>query len=287
MSSTANIDLRDHVEFLQASELNTESYSFGDLSPGLRAFELTGTPCSDSTLLLKGSPIWRFQEDVIFRSDVEILILTGDLFINKTALSRGDYIFIKAGQKVSDFRTHLGFELLWMSNGPNDWIIGETAVASNIALINPTNAIEMPWMPSPSYEGRPAEEADPALGVKILRQDPETTAYTLMTRHQPGWVDRRLEAHDTWEELFLLQGDYLMGTTGMINGGAYIFRPPTRPHGPQATHTGAVWFCRGEKEIDFQYSYIDWAEGQVEEYLTYMSDQNSEMVSPWGNWWGD
>ena len=51
MSSKANIDLRDHVEFLQASELNTESYSFGDLSPGLRAFELTGTPCSDSTLL--------------------------------------------------------------------------------------------------------------------------------------------------------------------------------------------------------------------------------------------
>ena len=49
----------------------------------------------------------------------------------------------------------------------------------------------MPWMPSPSYEGRPAEEADPALGVKILRQDPETTAYTLMTRHQPGWIDRR------------------------------------------------------------------------------------------------
>ena len=42
-------------------------------------------------------------------------------------------------------------------------------------------------------------------GAKILRQDPETTAYTLMTRHQPGWIDRRL-AQDTWEELFLLQG---------------------------------------------------------------------------------
>jgi hypothetical protein len=51
----------------------------------------------------------------------------------------------------------------------------------------------MPWMPSPSYEGASAEEADPALGVKILRQDPQTTAYTLMTRQQPGWVDRRLE----------------------------------------------------------------------------------------------
>ena len=280
-------DPRGHVEFLQASELNSASYTFGVLSPGLRAFELVGTPSCDSTLLVNGSPLWQFHEDVIFRSDVEILILAGDLMINNTALRRGDYIFIKAGEKVCDFRTHHGFELLWMSNGPNDWIIGDGAVASSKATINPVNAIDMPWMPSPSYEGRPAEEADPALGVKILRQDPETTAYTLMTRHQPGWIDSRLEAHDTWEELFLLQGDYLMGTTGMINGGAYIFRPPTRPHGPQATHMGAVWFCRGEKEIDFQYSNIDWAQRQVEEYFKYMSEQKSDIAAPWGDWWGE
>ncbi len=287
MSEMQNKDLRGHVEFLQANELNSISYTFGDLSPGLRAFELTGTPSSDSSLLLNGSPLWRFQEDVIFRSDIEILILNGDLVINSATLCRGDYIFIKAGEKVIDFRTHNGFELLWMSNGPNDWIIGDTASNACMASINSINAIEMPWMPSPSYEGRPAEEADPALGVKILRQDPETTAYTLMTRQQPGWVDRRLEAHDTWEELFLLQGDYLMGTTGIINGGAYIFRPPTRPHGPQATHKGAVWFCRGEKEIDFQYSNIDWAQDQVEEYFSFMSKQESEMIAPWGDWWGE
>ena len=73
-----------------------------------------------------------------------------------------------------------------------------------------------------------------------------------------------------------------MGTTGMINGGAYIFRPPTRPHGPQATHMGAVWFCRGEKEIDFQYSNIDWAQGQVEEYLNICLNKK-EIATPWGD----
>ena len=45
-------DPRGHVEFLQASELNSASYTFGDLSPGLRAFELVGTPSCDSTLLV-------------------------------------------------------------------------------------------------------------------------------------------------------------------------------------------------------------------------------------------
>ena len=33
-------DPRGHVEFLQASELNSASYTFGDLSPGLRLLNL-------------------------------------------------------------------------------------------------------------------------------------------------------------------------------------------------------------------------------------------------------
>ncbi len=86
-------DPRGHVEFLQASELSSASYIFGDLSPGLRAFELVGTPSCDSTLLVNGSPLWRFHEDVVFRSDVEILILAGDLMINNTALRR-EIIFL-------------------------------------------------------------------------------------------------------------------------------------------------------------------------------------------------
>ena len=45
---------------------------------------------------------------------------------------------------------------------------------------------------------------------------------------------------------------------------------------------GAVWFCRGEKEIDFQYSNIDWAQRQVEEYFKYMSEQKSEIAALWG-----
>ena len=56
----------------------------------------------------------------------------------------------------------------------------------------------------------------------------------------------------------------------------YIFRPPNTASWPSGPHMGAVWFCRGEKEIDFQYSNIDWAQGQVREYFKYMSEQKSE-----------
>ena len=37
--------------------------------------------------------------------------------------------------------------------------------------------------------------------------------------------------------------------------------------------------CRGEKEIDFQYSNIDWAQGQVEKYFEYMSEQKSDIAA--------
>ena len=106
-----------------------------------------------------------------------------------------------------------------------------------------------------------------------------------MTRHEPGWVDPRLEAHDTWEELLLVQGDYLMGTTGGLTGGSYIFRPPIRPHGPQATVSGAVWFCRGEKEIDFQYHNESWVENHISAYLKDHDTIRRKQTMPWGNWW--
>ena len=106
-----------------------------------------------------------------------------------------------------------------------------------------------------------------------------------MTRHEPGWIDPRLEAHDTWEELLLIQGEYLMGTTGQVCGGSYIFRPSTRPHGPQATISGALWFCRGEKEIDFQYHDEDWVDEHVKRYLKRDDELQLPSYMPWGNWW--
>jgi hypothetical protein len=143
----------------------------------------------------------------------------------------------------------------------------EAASAAAAGGLTVTDTTTMPWAPSPSFEGRSSEEAGPGLGVRFLREDPRTGAYTLMTRHAPGWSDPRLESHDTWEELVLVEGDYLMGETGAVEAGTYIFRPGSRPHGPQATRQGAVWLCRGERRIDFRFTTTQWADGLVARYL--------------------
>ena len=99
-----------------------------------------------------------------------------------------------------------------------------------------------------------------------------------MTRHDAGWSDPRLEAQETWEELILLEGDYLMGETGMATSGSYIFRPGEKPHGPQATRGGAVWFCRGEKEIDFQFTQPEWTQPRCEQYLASATPQETPAL---------
>lgn len=276
---------RTHVEFLQATELPFRSHLWGDQATGLQAVALSADPATGAeTLLARAAPYWRWPEALRLDRDVELLVLEGALRIGDCNLRAGHYLFAAAGARIPGASSATGVLALCMTaNSPNPASGGNGRAPSRLA--EPLDARRLPWRPSPSFPGRPAVEAGAQLAVKMLRQDPNTSAYTLLTRHAPGWRDLRLESHETWEELLLLEGDYLMGATGMVAAGSYIFRPPTRPHGPQATRSGAVWFCRGEREIDFQYQSAPWAASQVEQYLsTPAIAADARNLRPWGRW---
>jgi hypothetical protein len=277
---------RSHVEFLQLNSVIPKNHDFLALNPALRTHILSGTAETECTMLVNASPSWCFPYEMLFTSDVELLVLSGNLTINGRCLTQGYYAFIDAFYKISNMSSTAGASILWMSNGPAEWVLAEKLLPRENAELRVIDTNQVPWKESPAYEGRTVDEVIAGLSVKLIRQDVVTSAYTLMTRHQPGWIDPRMEAHDTWEELVLIQGDYLMGTTGRLEGGSYIFRPPIRPHGPQATLTGAIWFCRGEKEIDFQYHEESWVDDHIG---TYFGERNMAITSetkPWGDWWG-
>lgn len=253
---------RGHVEFLRFDELPRLAWLPQGRFAGLRASSLS---CDDrtgaETLLVEACPLWRWSEPVSWSFDVELFVLEGELSMDGRVLGADRYVFWPAGRECGGWSTRIGARVLWMSGDE----IGSAQPAGGELQVIDVNT--RPWSLSPAFEGRSVEEAGPDLGVRILREHPQTGAYTLMTRHAPGWFDARLEAHDTWEELILLEGDYLMGESGAIVAGTYIFRPGSRPHGPQATRRGAVWFCRGEKRIDFRFSTTSWADEQVATYL--------------------
>ena len=54
----------------------------------------------------------------------------------------------------------------------------------------------------------------------------------------------RAERHPIVQEFFLLSGE-LAGELGVMQAGAYCFRPPMFKHGPYGSPTGAVILFRG------------------------------------------
>jgi hypothetical protein len=238
------------------------------------------------TWLSRIAPQWQQIEAGYFQADLELLIVSGDLSVGETRMERGAYCYWPAGTWHGPMRSAQGCDVLLMFAG----LPGFTAAAASTTdarselCIEGLDTLRMPWEVPPAVAGRSSEAAGTDLHAKIFRTDPQTGAYTLMVRQAPGWSEPKLEAHDCWEELILMEGDYLMGTNGLVQAGTYIFRPERIPHGPQATRTGSVWLGRGNQTIDFQFSQVDWADGMIRDYLAAPLDDGRLNRTPWGVW---
>lgn len=277
---------RPHVEFRLLQVEPVDPYYFGAIASGARAQTLSQDRSDGShTALVSVAPLWSWPSPGYFADDLEVLILSGALQLGAHRLGAGWYLHLAAGEHVSSIESVAGCRMLWMSAADSSFVESSAPGLGyeGSRTIGPIDARGSEWTAPPAFEGRTVEETIPGLSVKWLREDPRTTAYTLLSRHAPGWADPRLEAHDTWEELILLDGDYLMGDTGQVTAGAYIFRPGQRPHGPQATREGAVWFCRGEQRIDFDLSSPARAAERVSQYAQ-LSAVKSPLQAPWGRW---
>ncbi len=277
---------RPRVEFLRLDDVALTPSAAPGFGHGLRAAVLSAQPGDSgaSTLLVQAEPWWCSHDGGALENELEILLLEGDLRLGECAFARGSYAFLPRGLFLDGAGSRSGFIALWMSEGRSGLSrdANPAAAYEEGRKTGPLDVNAQAWQPVPDFPGRTSEEAGSGLKVRRLRSDPDTGAYTLMTCQEPGWCDPRLEAHETWEELVLLQGDYLMGETGMITSGSYIFRPGEKPHGPQATRAGCVWFCRGEKEIDFRFTQPDWTAPRCREYLAQPAPDPQPQL--WGNW---
>jgi len=279
---------RDNIEYLVAQELSKIPLRNNKIATGFRVAELsrdheTGAVSYFGSL----SPHWIRRESGYYTCDSELLIMDGDISIGDIQLQQGDYCYLPAGCVQEQAVSENGCDLFMMFEGNPVFVesFQDLPDARSHLRINKLEAKNMPWEKPLAHEGRTEEEAPSGLGVKLLRVDPETKGYTLLTKQPAGWFDPKLESHSIWEELILLDGDYLMGRMGKVNAGTYIFRDSGIEHGPQVSRYGCVWFARGPAEIDFDYQVVPWADELVEKYL--QSDhlfKGEHETGPWGNW---
>lgn len=257
---------RGHIEYLVVEDMPWLAQTDPDGLSGWRVRELSTDAGSGAmSFLAKVAPCWRRQGGYRAASTQEFLILRGDLTAGDISLGAGDYISYPVGCAVPPMSSRLGCEIYVTADGPlkhpgkEEGDVGVLPVHLPIA--------SRTWFDPPSYEGRSIEDTVDGMVMQTLRAGGPDEPYTFLVRCDGGWADPREESHETWEELFLLQGDYLMGDFGRIEAGSYIFRPGTVPHGPQATAKGSVFLTRGEKLINFCFRPIRDADRMIADYF--------------------
>lgn len=270
---------RDHVEYESLGEGPHYPLMMDRVPTGGRYWLLSRDRATGAeTRFIRLPERWHWPDSGYFGFELEIYLMRGSLRVGDTTLRAGDYAVYEPKARIQSIDSESGCEMLWMSSGPIQFELGGKPMP--IWSLGPLHVPELPWEKSPAYEGRPADEAGAGLSVKFLRGDPALGAYTLLTRHDAGWFDPRLESHDTWEELVLIEGEFLMGNTGIVQAGAYIFRPGERPHGPQATRTKAIWLCRGARHINFRFESPAWVAERGRSYLA-TTVSGPERFEPW------
>jgi len=98
----------------------------------------------------------------------------------------------------------------------------------------------------------PGPDYPPGFSQKVLASDIDEQAKrgsrTRLLRIEPGAYSTEPFVHDHWEEVFLVQGDLVVGNDAQGKGGksarafTYACRPPGVPHGPFATRSGCLLY---------------------------------------------
>jgi hypothetical protein len=98
----------------------------------------------------------------------------------------------------------------------------------------------------------PGANYPPGFAQKVLASDiDEATkrgSRTRLLRIEPGAYSTEPFVHDHWEEVFLVQGDLVVGNDAKGQGGksssafTYACRPPGVLHGPFATRGGCLLY---------------------------------------------
>ncbi len=115
----------------------------------------------------------------------------------------------------------------------------------------------MPWRSTAQLWGAGTEE-NAALRftghgiVRVLSDDPETGARTMLIKEPPGWHTAAAEAHSVFQEDILLEGDCWYGEEHH-EGPTYFAFPPGHFHGPMFTETGALWLVTLSGPFDVRY----------------------------------
>jgi hypothetical protein len=231
--------MRDHIEFVQAQRLPwADGARYG--RPGARLKLLSEDPESRALSGILGYPAGWTGADEALEVDEEIYVLDGAVSISGTEYREDSYAFLPAGYPRCGVAAPGGVTFLsFLSGRPGAATAG--AAFDQRRLVRKVDLTESAW--DGDFDKFGLGSMKSRAQMRILRDDPVTGENTYITATVPFRHGERAERHPIVQEFFLLWGE-LAGNTGIMQGGAYCFRPPMVKHGPYGSRSGAVILFR-------------------------------------------
>jgi anti-sigma factor ChrR (cupin superfamily) len=238
---------REHTEFIQAQLLPWQPMNADSPRPGAEGKSLSidqASGASSSIIAYPGG--WRMPGPHVLLCDEEFYVLRGALDINGNRYEAGDYAYLPSTYPRDSMVSRAGCEVLTFFEGPPVVRWGEAGDGGFDAtsLIEHLKTAAMDWI-APSE----AAIARPGVGRKVLRPDSDQGERSWIMKIEASesnpFAVNGLETHPCVEEMYLLEGSFVM-PSGLMTAGAYFWRPAGIPHGPMGTKAGflALFRCK-------------------------------------------
>ncbi|NKC29815.1 cupin domain-containing protein [Falsiroseomonas selenitidurans] len=230
---------RPHIEWIQAQALPWQDDAIAD-RPGAAAKILSQDAASGAVSCLLRYPPGHARPAGTLAADEEIWVLEGGLEIDGQAYRQHSYAHLPAGMPRSGLSSEGGAVVLsFFSAAPEPGPEG----FDERRLVRHLSATDNVW--DGDFAAMGLESMAATARMRTLRQDPVSGEVTYLTCTMPFRQGARSERHPVVQEFFLLSGE-LAGDFGVMQAGAYCWRPPMIKHAPYGSWTGTVLLFRSQ-----------------------------------------
>jgi hypothetical protein len=232
--------MRPHIDFVQAQHLPWEDAApLGFPGSQIKVLSRDDASCAISTVLRLRPGAARAATALAF--DEEFYVLDGAFTAAGETYSENAYGFLPSGFTDNAIASADGATLLYFrsdlrSEGPE-----RDPDKAGKRLVRKIDLSQGQWDGDFDKFGLASFKADARM--RVLRDDPETGENTYVTATIAFRRGERSERHPIVQEFFMLSGE-LAGEFGVMQAGAYCWRPPMEKHAPYCSPTGALILFR-------------------------------------------
>jgi hypothetical protein len=196
-----------------------------------------------STCIIKYPPGWHRDSTEYVLTDEEFYVLEGEISINNISYEVDTYAHLPSGFQRDNVISKNGAVLLTFFGGSlNINKYKENHSYDKKRLVLKTSAKDAEWN-NVDLDALGLKEISSGSRLLSLFVDPLNSEITYLTGSVPFKAAQFPERHPVAQEFYVL-GGVLAGNCGIMQAGAYCWRPPMVIHGPYGSPTGALILLR-------------------------------------------